>query len=84
VLWHPQLPHGGSQIKDVTQTRNSLVIHSTPTGTPVYQQNAFFNPDAKFCDSPGWGYWEFPEGNVMSQDRSDIMHQKQILISHLA
>jgi len=84
VLWHPQLPHGGSHIKHPTRTRNSLVIHSTPTGTPVYQQNAFFNPDVPFSESPGWAYWQYPQADLLFQDRIDIMHQKQVLIRDLA
>jgi phytanoyl-CoA hydroxylase len=84
VLWHPQLPHGGSYIKEPARTRNSLVVHSTPTGTPVYQKNAFFNPHAPFSDSPGWAYWQYPQANVLAQDRIDIMHQKQVLVRDLA
>jgi len=84
VLWHPQLPHGGSHIKEPTRSRNSLVVHSTPTGTPVYHQNAFFNPDAPFSDSPGWAYWEYPQANVLRQGHIDIMHKKQVSISDLA
>jgi hypothetical protein len=44
VIWHPQLPHGGSAIGDISRTRHSLVMHLAPVGTPVYHQDVFFNP----------------------------------------
>ena len=44
VIWHPQLPHGGSPITDITRTRHSLVVHVAPVGCPVYYQDVFFNP----------------------------------------
>jgi len=44
VIWHPQLPHGGTPIRDATKSRFSFVMHATPVGVPAYHQNAFFNP----------------------------------------
>lgn len=44
VIWHPQLPHGGSHIQDLSRTRHSFVMHVTPHRTRVYQQDVFFNP----------------------------------------
>jgi ectoine hydroxylase-related dioxygenase (phytanoyl-CoA dioxygenase family) len=43
VIWHPQLPHGGSAIKEATRTRKSVVFHVTPENVPVYQADVFFN-----------------------------------------
>jgi len=56
LIWHPQLPHGGSPIKDPHRTRFSWVIHTTPVGVPVYNQNVFFNPTREFSTTPPWGY----------------------------
>lgn len=53
VIWHPQLPHGGGQIKDFSKSRFSFVMHTTPAGVPVYHQNVFFNPNLEVdMDSP--------------------------------
>lgn len=56
VIWHPHLPHGGSPIHDRKATRRSLVVHTTPTGVPVYHENAFFNPKKVFPEQPNWKY----------------------------
>lgn len=58
LIWHPQLPHSGSAIKDKQRTRFSWVIHTTPVGVPVYHQNVFFNPRREFSTTPPWGYVE--------------------------
>lgn len=56
VIWHPQLPHGGSPIRDPSRTRFSLVMHVTPEGVPVYHQKAFFNPNEKLPEVAPWSY----------------------------
>ena len=48
VIWHPQLPHGGSAIKQENKTRYSAVYHVVPKGTPVYQADVFFDKNRKF------------------------------------
>jgi phytanoyl-CoA hydroxylase len=58
LIWHPQLPHGGTPIKDVNRTRFSWVVHTTPVGVPVYYQDAFFNPKNSFSDKAPWNYLE--------------------------
>jgi hypothetical protein len=58
VLWHPQLPHGGSPITDLSRTRFSLVMHTTPENTPVYHQDAFFNPSKPLPTTANWAYLE--------------------------
>lgn len=58
LIWHPQLPHGGTPIVDRSRTRFSLVMHNTPVGVPVYHQRAFFNPDAKLPETAAWAYRE--------------------------
>ncbi len=56
VIWHPQLPHGGSPIRDKSRTRFSLVMHVTPEGVPVYHQKAFFNPSEPLPEVAPWPY----------------------------
>lgn len=47
IIWHPQLPHGGSRVLNPTKTRYSTVFHVVPEGIPVYQADVFFNRDKK-------------------------------------
>ena len=56
LVWHPMLPHGGSPIANPRLTRKSIVFHITPENTPVYQQDAFFNPKKELNDFPNWSY----------------------------
>jgi phytanoyl-CoA hydroxylase len=56
LIWHPQLPHGGSPIRDRNRTRFSLVMHNTPQGVPVYHQNVFFQPTKPFPETAAWQY----------------------------
>jgi ectoine hydroxylase-related dioxygenase (phytanoyl-CoA dioxygenase family) len=56
LIWHPQLPHGGSPIADRSRTRFSFVMHNTPVGVPVYHQSAFFNPAAPLPEQAPWPY----------------------------
>ena len=59
IIWHPQLPHGGSAIGDISRTRHSFVMHVTPEGVPVYQQDVFFNPAKQVPDRAAWSYLKF-------------------------
>lgn len=75
IIWHPQLPHGGSNIQDIKRSRNSLVMHVTPAGTPVYHQHVFFNPQKNVPVEAGWGYLDF-EGRKFAQHQFvDFAHQ---------
>jgi len=56
IIWHPQAPHGGAEIRDLTRTRYSLVMHTTPLGVPVYHQDVFFNPSKQVSDRAPWQY----------------------------
>jgi len=42
VIWHPQLPHGGSAIKNRSLSRKSIVFHYAPVQVPCYGADAFF------------------------------------------
>jgi phytanoyl-CoA hydroxylase len=61
IIWHPQTPHGGAPISDLHRTRFSLVMHTTPVGVPVYQQNVFFHPSKPVSDVASWNYLKFKE-----------------------
>jgi phytanoyl-CoA hydroxylase len=56
IIWHPQAPHGGADIRDLRRTRYSLVMHTTPIGVPVYQHNVFFHPSKTVSDKAPWSY----------------------------
>jgi phytanoyl-CoA hydroxylase len=56
IIWHPQAPHGGSDIRDLRRTRYSFVMHTTPVGVPVYHHDVFFHPSKPFSDKAPWGY----------------------------
>jgi ectoine hydroxylase-related dioxygenase (phytanoyl-CoA dioxygenase family) len=58
LIWHPQIPHGGSRIEDKGRTRFSMVMHVIPVDTPVYHQNAFFNPRADLPTELRYQYQE--------------------------
>ena len=76
VIWHPQLPHGGGQIKDLSKTRHSLVMHVTPKGTPVYHQDVFFNPGKRVPDRASWSYGKFGGRRYVAGTNIDIGHKE--------
>lgn len=57
IIWHPQLPHGGSEIKSPNKTRYSTVFHVAPEGVPVYQADVFFDSNkAKISNEAAYIY----------------------------
>lgn len=76
VIWHPQMPHGGTKIGDPTRTRLSLVMHITPVGVPVYHMPAFFNPRRAFPEESGWSY-------VEADGRRLVEHGPSISFGHV-
>lgn len=56
IIWHPQTMHGGSQIKDKARSRMSQPMHITPPNTPVYHNQAFFNPNYRMAESSQANY----------------------------
>jgi phytanoyl-CoA hydroxylase len=77
VIWHPQLPHGGSTIGDISRSRHSFVMHVTPAGTPVYQQNVFFNPRKQVPDRAAWSYRDYKGRKYVNGDIVDIGHKER-------
>jgi ectoine hydroxylase-related dioxygenase (phytanoyl-CoA dioxygenase family) len=47
IIWHPLLAHGGAKYKDLSRTRLSFVVHTTPDNVPVFHTDVFFNPGKK-------------------------------------
>jgi ectoine hydroxylase-related dioxygenase (phytanoyl-CoA dioxygenase family) len=81
LIWHPQLPHGGSPIADKSRTRFSLVIHSTPEGVPVYHQDAFFRPGVAYSETAPWTYYEFEGRKIANGQGISFGHQKAYPVS---
>ncbi|WP_248708264.1 phytanoyl-CoA dioxygenase family protein [Sediminicoccus sp. KRV36] len=77
LIWHPQLPHGGSPIKDIARTRHSFVFHTAPVGAHVYHQHVFFNPSKPF---PEYTHWR----QNMIEGRAVVHHSQGIALGHPA
>lgn len=71
LIWHPQLLHSGSPIRDLNLTRHSFVFHTVPSDTAVYHQHCFFNPSKAF---PRFS----PEKYVPFRDRRIMNHPQGI------
>jgi phytanoyl-CoA hydroxylase len=56
VIWHPNLPHGGSPAKNSALTRWSIVFHCAPVSTQVHQHHAFFTNLGNEPPPPRYGY----------------------------
>ena len=56
VIWHPQLPHGGSPAANPHSTRWSIVFHCAPVDVQVYQHEAFFTHVGSEPPAPRYGY----------------------------
>jgi phytanoyl-CoA hydroxylase len=52
LIWHPQLPHGGSPISRPGATRRSIVFHYMPKGCSVYGVDVFFGTAPGDTESP--------------------------------
>jgi phytanoyl-CoA hydroxylase len=76
IIWHPQLPHGGSHIQDLSRTRHSFVMHVTPEGTRVYQQDVFFNPAKRMPERAKWDYGKFGHRKFVDHASIDIGHKE--------
>jgi phytanoyl-CoA hydroxylase len=78
VIWHPQLPHGGSHIQDLSRTRHSFVMHVTPYRTRVHQQDVFFNPAKQVPEKVrASGYRKFDGRHHLFFDEIDIGHRER-------
>jgi phytanoyl-CoA hydroxylase len=51
-------------------------MHVTPRGTPVYQQDVFFNPKKNVSDKSRWKYGKFGGRSYVHADKIDIGHRE--------
>lgn len=58
VIWHPELPHGGSAALDPYLTRKSIVFHCSPVNVQVHQHDAFFTHIGPVAPPLRYGYRE--------------------------
>jgi hypothetical protein len=58
VIWHPDMPHGGSQASDPSRTRWSSVFHCSPMDVQVHQHDRFFTHNDSSPPSDRYGYFE--------------------------
>jgi phytanoyl-CoA hydroxylase len=58
VIWHPEMPHGGSPAARQLATRWSIVFHSAPVPVQVHQHEAFFGHDKNVEPAARYRYAE--------------------------
>jgi phytanoyl-CoA hydroxylase len=58
VIWHPEMPHGGSPASKQMATRWSIVFHCSPVLVQVHQHDAFFGHDRNVEPAERYGYTE--------------------------
>jgi len=75
LVWHPQLPHGGGLIAERTRTRNSIVMHTVPEGSPVYHAYAFFDPKKQLSAQAPWQQEELFSRKFAAHDTIEVMHR---------
>ena len=56
IIWHPELPHGGSEIIDKSKSRRSIVYHYKKTGLPIYGTAAFFGDQGRLSQKDKFRY----------------------------
>lgn len=56
VIWHPQLPHGGSPADNPAHTRWSIVFHCSPANVQVHQHDRFFTHLGPDAPPPRYGF----------------------------
>jgi phytanoyl-CoA hydroxylase len=76
VIWHPQLPHGGGKIADISKSRFSIVMHTTPIGVPVYHQDKFFHPGNDADIHAHWRYEQLDGAYRVIHNEVNFAHQE--------
>jgi phytanoyl-CoA hydroxylase len=64
VIWHPEMPHGGSPAKDQHRTRWSIVAHCAPSNIQVYQHEQFFLNRDQVSLQQRYGYKKWGNRNI--------------------
>jgi phytanoyl-CoA hydroxylase len=83
IVWHPLLFHGGAVHLSPSRTRQSLVMHVTPFGTPVYHQDVFFNPAKDVPDTAPWRYYEYGGRKIAKLGVVDFGHEYTLRVDSL-
>lgn len=58
ILWHPELPHGGSLANNPLLTRWSTVFHCAPVAVQVHQHQTFFRHQGQAAPTDRYGFIE--------------------------
>jgi ectoine hydroxylase-related dioxygenase (phytanoyl-CoA dioxygenase family) len=64
VIWHPEMPHGGSPAADPMKTRWSIVCHCAPEQVQVHQHETFFQHAGPEAPSDRYVYLEEYERKI--------------------
>ena len=59
IIWHPELPHGGSLAKNPHLTRWSTVFHCAPVAVQVHQHQTFFRHRSSDAPPARYGYIDY-------------------------
>lgn len=73
LIWHPHLPHGGSEIIDKERSRFSIVFHTIPFGVPVHGLNVFYQ-NAEPRKTAGYGTFEHDGRQFLKYDDVSFAH----------
>jgi phytanoyl-CoA hydroxylase len=71
VIWHPEMPHGGSGASDPLKTRWSMVFHCAPQETQVHQYEAFFQSTS--APPPKYGFIDKYERKIAASGAVSFM-----------
>jgi phytanoyl-CoA hydroxylase len=82
IVWHPQMVHGGAPHR-AERTRRSLAMHVTPINTPVYHQDAFFDPSKAVAETEPREYVEHHGRRIEKIRDVDFAHRYTRPVSDL-
>jgi phytanoyl-CoA hydroxylase len=77
VIWHPQLPHGGSPITDRKRSRRSIVFHYKPFKIPIYGADTFFGDQSDVSQVDPHPYVEYAGHRFLDHGQVLFMHNRK-------
>ena len=77
LIWHPQLPHGGSTIKDPTLSRRSIVFHYKQFGLPIYGAPQFFGPQELLSTKDNFKYLKHRSRRILDHGQVVFQHNRK-------
>jgi len=77
LIWHPHLPHGGSEITEKHRSRLSIVNHVIPAGTPVHGMDVFYGQNQPL-DCANYSYADFEGRQFLIHQNIDFAHRDPI------